>query len=100
MVVVVQREGLLMSSVYYVIRILGHLGSGQFGTVNRGLYNHSSVKREVALKTLNKGTSKEDTIKFLQEAAIMAQFYHPNIIKLHGIVNGNESVNDNEPVIT
>ena len=34
---------------------------------------------DVALKSLTK-TSEEDKVKFLQEAAIMAQFRHPNVI--------------------
>ena len=38
---------------------------------------------EVAVKTL---TDTANTVKFLQEAAIMAQFKHPNIIHLHGVV--------------
>ena len=40
---------------------------------------------DVALKSLNK-TSEEDKVKFLQEAAIMAQFRHPNVIMLYGVV--------------
>ena len=40
---------------------------------------------DVALKSLN-NTSEEDKVKFLQEAAIMAQFRHPNVIMLHGMV--------------
>ena len=44
---------------------------------------------DVALKSLTK-TSEEDKVKFLQEAAIMAQFRHPNVIVLHGMIaNGN-----------
>ena len=51
-----------------------------------------SKKIHVALKTLNTGSSHNDTIKFLQEAAIMAQFHHPNVIKLHGVVSVGEPV--------
>ena len=40
---------------------------------------------DVALKSLTK-TSEEDKVKFLQEAAIMAQFRHPNVIMLYGVV--------------
>ena len=44
---------------------------------------------DVALKSLTK-TSEEDKVKFLQEAAIMAQFRHPNVVMLYGvIVKGN-----------
>jgi serine/threonine protein kinase len=42
------------------------------------------VKEDVAVKTIEDGASEEDRIRFLQEAAIMGQFDHPNIIKLIG----------------
>ncbi len=46
---------------------------------------------DVALKNLTK-TSEEDKVKFLQEAAIMAQFRHPNIIMLHGVISEKHPV--------
>ena len=33
-----------------------------------------------------------DQVKFLQEAAIMGQFKHPNVIKLYGVVTVGEPV--------
>ena len=71
-----------------VFRIMGHLGSGQFGNVEKGMWQ----SKEVALKTLKTGSLEEDKVKFLQEAAIMAQFKHPNIITLHGVVSDKQSV--------
>ena len=47
---------------------------------------------QVAIKTLKHGSSSEDKIKFLQEAAIMAQFRHPNVITLHGVAEKNGQV--------
>ena len=48
---------------------------------------------DVAMKTLNKQVVRdEDQIKFLQEAAIMAQFRHPNIVTLYGITYKEEPV--------
>jgi len=41
---------------------------------------------EVAVKTLNTDCSDKDKLRFLQEAAIMCQFDHQNVIKLHGVV--------------
>ena len=41
---------------------------------------------EVAVKTLNTNTTYKDKLRFLQEAAIMCQFDHQNVIKLHGVV--------------
>ena len=40
---------------------------------------------EVAVKILEDGADEEDKIKFLQEAAIMGQFNHPNIIRILGV---------------
>jgi serine/threonine protein kinase len=68
------------------------LGSGAFGTAYRGVWSHSKagsdriVKEEVAVKTMEDGASEEDRIRFLQEAAIMGQFNHPNIIRLLGTI--------------
>ena len=47
---------------------------------------------EVAIKTLKEGAGKEDRIKFLQEAAIMGQFNHRNVVTMHGIVTTGEPV--------
>ena len=71
-----------------VCRIMGHLGSGQFGNVEKGMWQ----SKEVALKTLKTDSLEEDKVKFLQEAAIMAQFKHPNIVTLHGVVSDKEPV--------
>ena len=40
---------------------------------------------EVAVKSINGRANRDERIRFLQEAAIMGQFNHPNIIKLLGI---------------
>lgn len=72
--------------------MLSHLGSGQFGSVELGEWEDGYRKVSVALKTLNKGSSLQDIVKFLQEAAIMAQFNHPNVITLHGVVVTGEPV--------
>ena len=73
------------------IRISGHLGSGQFGKVEKGTWE-SKKNLEVALKTLKAGSEDTDKVKFLQEAAIMAQFKHPNIVILYGVVSDIEPV--------
>jgi len=49
-------------------------------------------KIAVAVKKLKNEASEEDKIKFLQEAAIMSQFKHPNIVNVYGVVTNNESV--------
>ena len=45
---------------------------------------HDSI--EVAVKTLNDECNDKNRLRFLQEAAIMCQFDHQNVIKLHGVV--------------
>ena len=69
-----------------------HLGSGQFGTVNKGVWQSPGGAVEVAVKTLKPGSDETDQVKFLQEAAIMGQFKHPNVIRLHGVVTVGKPV--------
>ena len=71
---------------YVFHRILEELGSGEFGIVNRGQLTTPTGDVEVAVKTLNTKASDKDKLRFLQEAAIMCQFDHQNVIKLHGVV--------------
>ena len=73
-------------------RIGEHLGSGQFGSVSKGVWESPTGPVDVAIKTLNNDTSEDEKVKFLQEAAIMGQFHHPNIVKLHGVVTTGEPV--------
>ena len=46
----------------------------------------------MALKLLKEGSSEMCRVKFLQEAATMAQFKHPNVVTLHGVVSKTEPV--------
>ena len=46
----------------------------------------------VAVKLLKEGADEIDKVKFLQEAAIMAQFKHPNVVSLHGVVSKTKPV--------
>ena len=43
--------------------------------------------------SLADGSTEEKRIQFLQEAAIMSQFKHPNVITLHGVLMEKEPVN-------
>ena len=47
---------------------------------------------EVAVKMLQEGTSEQDTVRFLQEAAINGQFRHVNIVQLLGVVTVGKPV--------
>jgi len=74
-------------SIFYLNRSLETLGKGEFGVVTRGKWKSGSHQEiEVAIKTLNVDASDKDRLRFFQEAAIMCQFDHPNVIKLHGVV--------------
>ena len=68
------------------------LGKGHFGVVYRGEWIKPGEEKSVpvAVKTLKEGAKEEDKVKFLQEAAIIGQFSHPNVVKLHGIVTEEE----------
>ena len=70
----------------------GHLGSGQFGSVEQAVWKDGTKHVPVAVKLLKDGMTEMDRVKFLQEAAIMAQFKHPNIIALYGVVTKDQLV--------
>jgi len=56
---------------------------------------------DVAVKALKRDASSDDKVKFLQEAATMAQFHHPNVAKLYGVTEKNGSVrNSNQQTVT
>ena len=73
-------------------RINGHLGSGQFGSVEKGQWKNGTRSIPVAVKLLKEEASEMNKVKFLQEAAIMAQFRHPNVVSLYGVVSKTEPV--------
>ena len=61
--------------------------------VYRGVLDSSEGEEvEVAVKTLKEGSAEEDRVKFLQEAAIMGQFKHHNVVTMHGVVTQGEPV--------
>ena len=44
------------------------------------------------VKSLKSNAPQEEKIKLLQEAAIMGQFHHPNILQFYGVVNEEPTV--------
>ena len=70
----------------YECRISSQLGSGQFGEVCRAKWSISGTTKDLAIKTLKVDSKEEEKIRFLQEAAIMGQFSHPNVVRLYGVV--------------
>ena len=82
--------------LYNACRLSDRLGSGQFGVVYKGVMKSVEGGEEeevdVAVKTLKEGSGEEDRVKFLQEAAIMGQFKHPNVVTVYGVVTVGEPV--------
>ena len=76
----------ILTVAAYLCRFINELGSGQFGTVNKGVWRFPGGTVEVAVKTLNDEASQSDVTKFLQEAAVYGQFKHRNIVELLGVV--------------
>uniref|UniRef100_A0A8C9TLC2 Ephrin type-A receptor 8 n=1 Tax=Scleropages formosus TaxID=113540 RepID=A0A8C9TLC2_SCLFO len=75
------------------IKIEKIIGSGEFGEVCYGRMKLPG-KRDipVALKTLKAGYTEKQRRDFLSEASIMAQFDHPNVIRLEGVVTRSKPV--------
>ena len=72
--------------------MLTELGSGEFGNVHKAVWSISGTTKEVAVKTLKPGSSENDRVRFLQEAATMGQFNHPHVVKLYGVVTVEDPV--------
>ena len=47
---------------------------------------------EVSVKAASMNETMSERVKLLQEAAILAQFRHPNVVRLHGITNKDNVV--------
>ena len=78
--------------LWFLFSILEQLGSGEFGEVHKGLWSISGATKELAVKTMKVELPEEEKVRFLQEAAIMGQFSHPNVVKLYGVVTVGEPV--------
>ena len=77
---------------YIPCRFEDHLGVGQFGSVSRATWANEEGAKKVAVKTLKPTMLTSKKVKFLQEAAIMGQFFHSNVIRLFGVVTVGEPV--------
>ena len=78
--------------VILTVRISSQLGSGQFGEVCQAQWSVSGTTKDLAIKTLKTGSKEEEKVRFLQEAAIMGQFSHPNVVRLYGVVTVGDPV--------
>uniref|UniRef100_A0A1I8Q124 Tyrosine-protein kinase receptor n=1 Tax=Stomoxys calcitrans TaxID=35570 RepID=A0A1I8Q124_STOCA len=80
----VERLSQLIRGNLSLIKVLGR---GAFGEVYQGLYRHKTDEAEiaVAVKTLPEISTRHAVRDFLLEAVIMANFDHPNIVRLIGV---------------
>jgi serine/threonine protein kinase len=68
------------------IRVLGELGSGAMAEVLRGY--DTKLRREVALKVTKlprRDMARQQLARFAEEAQIMAQLEHPNVVPVHDL---------------
>jgi len=68
------------------IRVLGELGSGAMAEVLRGY--DTKLRREVALKVTKlprREMPRQQLARFAEEAQIMAQLEHPNVVPVHDL---------------
>ena len=69
-----------------VIQITTHLGSGEFGVVNKGVWHTAEGQVPVAVKMAPPTSSTPAQVKLMQEAAMLSQFRgHPNVVQLYGV---------------
>ena len=69
------------------------IGAGHFGIVNEGIWHDSNrMIHKVAVKSSAPTSPAEEKVKLLQEAVVMVQFHHPNVIQLYGVVVKNFKV--------
>ena len=85
-----------------VFRIQGNIGSGHFGSVSKGVWLFRGEGGEVvegdgvqvAVKVVKTDAEEMQRVKLLQEAAIMGQFAHPNVVRLNGVVTVGDPVSN------
>ncbi|KAI6660777.1 hypothetical protein LOD99_10225 [Oopsacas minuta] len=72
------------------LKLFNLVGKGEFGDVWKGTLETPIGEIPVAIKLLNESLGKQENISFLQEAAIIGQFNHVNVLKLIGVVTLSE----------
>ena len=60
--------------------------SGQFGVVYRAVYHTEKGDIPVAIKTLKEAANTDTKVAFMRETAILAQFQHPNVLRMIGVL--------------
>ena len=65
------------------------IGSGNFSLVSKGEWNTPSGPCMVAIKH---ASGNNATLRMLQEAVVMVQLWHPNVVNLLGLLEPQRSV--------
>ena len=65
---------------------------GEFVDVHKGAWKGREKDLDIVVKSLKSNSPQEEKIKLLQEAIIMGQFHHPNILQFYGVVNEGGTV--------
>ncbi len=60
------------------------------------LKKRSGHERQVIIRSPDPGTEQQATTLLLQEAVIMGQIRHPNVVSLHGLIMEDKKV---EPIL-
>ena len=66
--------------------------SGQFSALSKAVWKNGDTRYQVAVKSATVQNQAKEHILMLQEAAIMGQLVHPNIVSIYGVVNEKHSV--------
>ena len=70
------------------------IGSGNFSLVSKGEWSTPSGPCMVAIKH---ASGNNATLRMLQEAVVMVQLWHPNIVNLLGLLEPQKSVSTYAP---
>jgi len=81
------EEGSCLEVEKSSICLVSKLGAGQFGEVWQGVWNDTTP---VAVKTIKSGVA--NPTDFLQEAALMRELHHPNLLQLYGVCTREEPI--------
>eukprot|EP00730_Choanoeca_flexa_P000981 TRINITY_DN10427_c0_g1_i1.p1 TRINITY_DN10427_c0_g1~~TRINITY_DN10427_c0_g1_i1.p1 ORF type:complete len:1372 (+),score=265.82 TRINITY_DN10427_c0_g1_i1:256-4116(+) len=74
------------------ISLSDELGKGAFGFVKKGKLRRGSRQQLIAAKALKSSATVDEQLAFLQEAEIMSNFSHGNVLRLIGVINSGKPV--------